>query len=235
MLNFKNRFQGFELLDEINNSIDKLDLQQNLSELNTINTLLGGHSITLSGFKHLLKCHYHQAPIIVAEIGCGGADNIIVLAKYCKLHNIEAQFYGIDLKYDCIEFAKAKCSHFDNIIFIESSYELVAFKTTPHIIFNSLFCHHFSNNQIKTMFDWMTANCTIGFFINDLQRNKIGYWSIKLLTQLFSRSYLVKNDAPISVKRGFIKNDFKYYKNNLEGKLIIHWRWAFRFLIIYTK
>ncbi len=48
MLNLKSRSDTKELLD--NDDIPKLDLYQNLKELNFINTWLGGHNVTLKGF-----------------------------------------------------------------------------------------------------------------------------------------------------------------------------------------
>jgi hypothetical protein len=64
----------------------------------------------------------------------------------------------------------------------------------------------------------------------------LAYYSIKWLTRLFSKSYLVKNDAPISVERGFIKKEWE----NLCGlagikPVSIQWQWAFRHLIVYKK
>ena len=49
MLNFKTRSNQKELLDQ--NDIPTLDLNQNLLELNYINTWLGGHQVTLNGLK----------------------------------------------------------------------------------------------------------------------------------------------------------------------------------------
>lgn len=80
----------------------------------------------------------------------------------------------------------------------------------------------------------MQQNSTIGFFINDLQRNWFAYHSIKIITQLFSSSYLVKNDAPLSVARGFHKKEWINIFNKAGIKnYTIKWKWAFRYLIIF--
>ena len=52
-MNFKKRSYKKELLDGDN--IPFVDIEQNMKEINTINTLLGGHSITLDGVKKLLS------------------------------------------------------------------------------------------------------------------------------------------------------------------------------------
>jgi hypothetical protein len=82
------------------------------------------------------------------------------------------------------------------------------------------------------MLNWMCTNAGLGFFINDLHRHFLAYYSIKILTGLFSKSYLVKNDAPLSVQRGFIKKEWEdlMHKSAIDN-YSIQWKWAFRWLI----
>jgi hypothetical protein len=59
------------------------------------------------------------------------------------------------------------------------------------------------------------------------------YHSIRILTSLFSKSYLVKNDAPLSVLRGFKKRELTTLLDKAGiSKYTIKWRWAFRWLVI---
>jgi hypothetical protein len=103
----------------------------------------------------------------------------------------------------------------------------------PAIIFSSLFCHHFNESELVKMLQWMKEYSNSGFFINDLQRHPLAYYSIKFLTSIFSKSYLVKNDAPLSVARGFKKNEWIALLA-AAGILQYHikWKWAFRYLIV---
>jgi hypothetical protein len=53
---------------------------------------------------------------------------------------------------------------------------------------------------------------------------------------LFSKSYLVKNDAPLSVLRGFSRNEWKILMEKAGIKNYkIKWKWAFRWLILVEK
>jgi hypothetical protein len=46
-----------------------------------------------------------------------------------------------------------------------SDYAAVNFdKNQPDIIFSSLFCHHFTNEELVSMLQWMKQNSRIGFF-----------------------------------------------------------------------
>jgi hypothetical protein len=82
------------------------------------------------------------------------------------------------------------------------------------------------------MLVWMNENASVGFFINDLHRHPLAYHFIKITSKFFSKSYLVKNDAPLSVLRGFKKIEWKQLlrKAGLENASV-KWRWAFRYLV----
>lgn len=201
-----------------------------MEELDTINTLLGGHAITVKGFINLTGS---RKKITVCEIGCGGGDNLVAIAKWCRKNKVQLNCTGIDLKAECIAVANEQPVLKDKAIWLVSDYAAVPFETKPDIIFSSLFCHHFTDEALVTQLQWMRANSTIGFFINDLHRHRLAYYSIRLLTKLFSSSYLVKNDAPLSVARGFLKTEWKTLceRAGISGAGI-QWKWAFRHLII---
>jgi hypothetical protein len=47
---------------------------------------------------------------------------------------------------------------------------------------------------------------------------------------------LVKNDAPISVERGFKKKEWVQLSQQAGIEdVLIQWEWAFRYLIVYKK
>jgi 2-polyprenyl-3-methyl-5-hydroxy-6-metoxy-1,4-benzoquinol methylase len=233
MPNFKERSYQKELLDRDN--IPFADIKRNMQELDFINLKLGGHAITLKGVKRLLQIYNGNDPLHIAEIGCGGGDNLRVIKKYLQQRNIPVQLTGIDINKECIAFAQQQKRN-SEIDFIHSDYKNVVFKQKPHIIFSSLFCHHFIQEELIEMMHWMKANSKFGFFINDLHRHPLAYYSIQLLTKTFSKSYLVKNDAPLSVQRGFKKNDWqKIFADANLPNFKIQWQWAFRWLVIYKN
>ena len=235
MIDFKKRSSEEEILDRQNIPFE--DIAQNMKELEWINSNLGGHKISIIGFEELWKKWMQElanfnGSISVCEIGCGGGDNLKAINNYCGNKNIPSKFIGIDINKDCIAFAKEKSS-IKNPEFIVNDYKNISFKNKPDIIFSSLFCHHFSGEDLVEMIQWMKENSTVGFFINDLHRHPFAYYFIKTTTSIFSKSYLVKNDAPLSVLRGFRKNEWKDIFTKAGIKTFsIKWKWAFRHLIV---
>ncbi|MGB4845558.1 MAG: methyltransferase domain-containing protein [Ferruginibacter sp.] len=231
MINLRNRSYEKELLDE--DDIPFADIRQNMKELNTINSYLGGHKITIAGVSKLISEQAIQKPIHICEIGCGGGDNLKVISKYCIKKKIPAIFTGIDIKPGCIAFAKQQYPELDANWICSDYQKADLIKHKPDIIFSSLFCHHFTEEELVLMLVWMKKNATTGFFINDLHRHTLAYYSIKLVTSLLSKSYLVKNDAPLSVARGFTKVEWEeIFKAAGISNFSISWKWAFRHLLI---
>jgi 2-polyprenyl-3-methyl-5-hydroxy-6-metoxy-1,4-benzoquinol methylase len=226
-MNFIFRSYQPELLDKPD--IPAVDIQRNLYELSIINKKLGGHACTLAGFYQLAK---KRKGLHVCEIGCGGGDNLKAIEKSVAHEKKNIHFTGIDINPDCIRVAE-NISWDSCTEFITSDYKKVNFQSKPHIIFCSLFCHHFNEAELIQMFRWMKENSLYGFYINDLHRHPLAYHSIHLLTSLFSKSYLVKHDAPLSVLRGFKKTELKTLLEEAGiFKYTIQWKWAFRWLVI---
>jgi ubiquinone/menaquinone biosynthesis C-methylase UbiE len=233
MPSFKQRSYQKELLD--NPDIPFKDIRRNMEELDFINRYLGGHQISINGLEKLLKNHNQKGPVKIVELGCGGGDNLRALSKWAEKKKIEVELTGIDINEACIEFARSIEKN-RNIRFINSDYKLAGFESKPDILFSSLFCHHFTDPEIIFMLRWMEQNARIGFFINDLHRHPLAWHLIRILTRTFSKSYLVKNDAPLSVQRGFTKNEWEFlFEKAGISNYNCEWKWAFRWLVTCSR
>jgi 2-polyprenyl-3-methyl-5-hydroxy-6-metoxy-1,4-benzoquinol methylase len=230
MIDLSHRSYQAELMDR--DDIPFAAMAQTLKELNVINTRLGGHAITLSGVKKLAS---QDSPVTICEIGCGGGDNLQAIYKYCNKRNLPVDFIGIDMNAECIAFAKQQYPNLP-CKWICSDYAAATLENKPAIIFSSLFCHHFTDEQLVQMLLWLKENSSHGFFINDLHRHWLAYYLIKYITRFFSRSYLVKNDACISVARSFRRSDWStlFAKAGIDI-YDISWRWAFRYLVTHKQ
>ena len=148
MPNFNERSYQKELLDR--DDIPFEAIQQNMKELDRINTLLGGHDITITGLKYVLDYDNTRIPVRICEIGCGGGDNLRVIRDWCRLYHIEVELMGVDINPHCIAYAQSRKEN-KGIEFVCSDYLHTTFQQQPHIIFSSLFGHHLDKQQFVQM------------------------------------------------------------------------------------
>ncbi|NLR93613.1 methyltransferase domain-containing protein [Flammeovirga agarivorans] len=230
MIDLSVRSNQLELLDQPD--IPTPDLYQNLKELHTINTLLGGYQVMLKGVEYFLQ-KYPQKEVTILDIGSGGGDTLKVIHQQFG-KKFKLKLIGVDLKGDCINYSRENCKDLP-IEFIESDYrDLLKQENDFDIIVSSLFCHHLKENDLVSLFQWMRNNAKMGGVVNDLHRHHLAYYSIKWITQVASSSYLVKNDACLSVARSFRKEDWKkiFQQSNIKA-FRMKWMWAFRWLITF--
>ncbi len=222
---FSQRSFQKELLD--NDEIPFDDIAVTLDELHFINTYLGGYNATRCGLRKL--CSRNASKLKIADIGCGGGHNLMEIEKWCGKRGIEVDLVGIDLKEECTKYASEKTKHLSNIRYITSDYRDV--EEDFDIVHSCLFTHHLNDDQLENYLKWALEHSRIGVLVNDLHRNPLAYHSIKVLTALFSKSYLVKNDACLSVLRSFKAGEWERFAPGCD----VHWNWAFRYTTIIRK
>ena len=230
---FKFRSDKKEYLDSA--VIPTRDLYLNLDELNSINKLLGGYHASLKGLTSILKSHRNIKTIL--DIGCASGDTILQLAQFSHKTNEHLFFYGVDLKTDCIRYAENNLAALPNKKLICDDYRNISGELLDKtdVIHCSLFLHHLTDDEIINLFKFTKSHHCI-LLANDLHRNWFAYYSIRLLTFLFSKSWLVQNDAPISVMRGFKKSELvQLLKKAGFSNYSVKWTWAFRYVIIAVE
>lgn len=222
-----------EIMDDLDCSGAVLD--QSLKELEIINRLLGGNSLTIDGIRRLEKSiSYPIQKLTICDLGCGGGDMLKRVSSWASENNIEVELIGIDANPNVIEYAIQNCRSIPKIKFITLDVFSEEFKNQQFdIILSTLFFHHFDNHQLEYLFRTLTNQCRVGLVVNDLHRHWFAYYSIKVLTRVFSKSSMVRNDAPLSVQRSFIRSDILALMSTSGiKKFQLRWRWAFRWQLI---
>lgn len=231
-MSFKKRSYQEELMDDLESSGEIIS--QTLKELETINRLLGGNQVTLNGLELLTK-NASSEPIRIADLGCGGGDMLKLVAKWAKRKQLNVELIGFDANPHIIDYAQKHCKEYSNISFQVKDIFSEAFKKEKFdVILCTLFTHHFHENDLIRIFKQFKDQARLGVVINDLHRHWLAYYSIKLLTKVFSKSEMVKFDGPLSVKRAFIKAELTEIleKASISPKHL-SWQWAFRWQLVF--
>lgn len=212
------------------------ELRRNLQELEVINNWLGGHKVVLDALDKVAK-EYPGKTLTIADIGCGGGDTLKSIAEWAGKKGRNVQLIGIDANDFMVQYARRQCSRFDNISIEQHDVFSPAFARERYdVVVCSLFCHHFTDEQLATMFRQFYEQVNIAIIINDLHRHWFAYYSIKYITAVFSGSRLVKNDAPLSVCRAFRRHELESLMQQAGiNNFTLRWMWAFRWQLILYK
>lgn len=219
------RSEELEIMDDFN--ISGPVVSQTLRELDVINRVLGGNAISINAFKNL----HHEHPISsLADLGCGGAD----ILKQMHKHAPKTNFIGFDANPHIINYAQENTIAHENIQVVCENIFSPEFKQRSFdVIHCCLFLHHFTKQQLIDLFKQFSQQAKRAIIFNDLHRHFLAYHSIKWITYFFSRSYMVRNDAAISVARGFKKSEIIELLNESGiTNYTIQWKWAFRWKLI---
>ncbi len=230
MSNFlRKRSYEIELMDDLRSSGPVID--QTLKELAIINRLLGGNYVTLRGLNAFVK---PGEPLHIIDIGCGGGDMMMLMCDWAVKNGFDIRITGVDANPNIIEYARKNTAAYPQIDYVACDVFSKEFRQLRcDVVTSTLFTHHFTDEQLVRLFSQLKGQARKGIVINDLHRHWFAYHSIKVLTRFFSKSKMVRNDAAVSVKRSFRRNEIAtvLFKSGIHG-FDLSWHWAFRWKIV---
>lgn len=226
-----------EIMDDPTIGFD--EFRQTLQQISVINRLTGAYRPTIRAIQYFLKRHPPVSePLKVLDIGSGYGDFARKIDAWSERVGRAVEVTAVDLNPWSEKAAREVTSTTAKIRYITCNAFDLPDQESYHVIINSLFTHHLTDNQIVTVLKWMTRHCLYGWFINDLHRHPIAYQFIKNFVRVFGFNRLVRNDAPLSVARSFCRRDWIEYLRHAQldaDQVQIQWYWGFRYGVLYSK
>ena len=229
---FKHRSAEVEIMDDL--SCSGTVVNKSLAELDTINKWLGGNRVTINGVEKLLANKKIPDVITIADLGCGSGEMLKLINEWAQRIKHSVSLTGFDANDSVTAYARSHLKDLHNAELITMDILSEEFKFQKFdIVVATLFFHHFTSEQLVDFFKQLRHQVRIGIVINDIHRHWLAYYSIQLLTRLFSRSPMVIHDAPLSVLRAFSKNELvDILKKADVANFSIQWCWAFRWQVV---
>jgi SAM-dependent methyltransferase len=235
-MNLTTRATTPELMDDL--SLATEELRQNLDELETVNTWLGGYRPVLAALAQLRPHFPPGRPLRLADLGSGGGDTLRRIAAWARRQRVPVALVGIDANAFMLDYAAAKSQAYPEISYAQLDIFSPEFAAQPYdVLTASLFCHHFTDAELVDLLRRWQQQAQVAVVINDLHRHPLAYYSIKYLTKLLGGSRLVQHDAPLSVARAFSRADWQRLLAAAGiARYTLRWCWAFRWqVVIYAE
>lgn len=229
MSRYATRSRQAEMMDDLTCSGPVV--RRTLRELEVINARLGGNRVTLDGVRELVKS-VPPHPLTLADLGCGGGDIARMLLSEFERTGQAIAVTGVDANPEIVAIAAEH--HGDRIHFVAMDIFSEEFRCMEFdIVTATLFFHHFTSEQLVGFIKQLLTQVKVGVVINDIHRHWLAYHSIRILTGVFSRSPMVRHDAPVSVMRAFTRKELKEILDAAGATdYTIRWRWAFRWQVV---
>jgi 2-polyprenyl-3-methyl-5-hydroxy-6-metoxy-1,4-benzoquinol methylase len=231
-MDFSKRSSSVEIMDDL--ACDGEVVFQTLRELDMINQWLGGNKVTIDALRNSWRLLPKDKEIIIADLGCGSGEMLRIISKLAEKENRKVKLIGFDANLHIIEYARRHSDEFSNLSFETTNVFSSAFQNQKFdFALATLFMHHFSEQELIDLFSSLKKQTRSAIIINDIHRHPLAYYSIKVLTHLFSRTPMVKFDAPLSVLRAFKKPELNEVMEKATIRIYhMKWKWAFRWQLI---
>ena len=200
-----------EILD--GEGLTEEDLDRALSEIRLVNRHLGGISGVLGPLDRIARPGRRGgwSRISLLDVGTGSADIPRAVIAWAKRSGIEATVAATDLHPATARIARRQTAAIAPAVrvFQGDGFRLPFADGAFDAVTASLFLHHFEEDDAARLvreFDRVASRAVI---INDLERHRIPWLAIRLFGWIGRASPMFRNDAPLSVLRGFTKAELR--------------------------
>jgi len=189
---------------------DLHELADNLRDLRRSNRLLGGARQSRLAIGRLVD---GLEPLTLIDVGCGGADIPVMLLADAARAGRELHVTAIDERSEVIEAARIARPGIGTV----AGLDLVVGdgRSIPYpdgafdIAHTSLVVHHLDPADAVALLREMARVSRRGVVVNDLVRGRLYLAGAWLLSHLVSGNRLSRNDAPLSVRRAYSRDELR--------------------------
>lgn len=180
-------------------------LDGNLRDLRRINRWLGGAALSAAALDALAA---HRAELTLLDVGTGGADIPVALARLARTRRRRLHAVGIDNRPEVLAAAARvrpnDVGGGDGIeLHVGDGRRLAYADRSFDVAHASLVLHHLDPAVAVDTLREMGRVARLGVVINDLDRTPLGWVGAWLIGHLLTANRYTRHDAPLSVRRAY--------------------------------
>ncbi len=143
-------------------------------------------------------------PLRVLDIGTGGGDIPIRLARRARRAGLALDVAGCDLSERAIEMARQQAAHAGaDVHFFRLDVLEDDIPANYDVLTSSLFLHHLSETEVVALLGKLKTATRRLVLFSDLKRSAYGFALAFIFTRLLSRSRVAQLDGPRSVRAAY--------------------------------
>lgn len=163
----------------------------------------------VAGWRRIYEHHIRPLePRTLLDIGCGGGDVALTLARWAQADGLALELTAIDPDPRALNYAKEH-SCLENISFQRAfSADLVQDERHFDIVVSNHLLHHLSPTELKNLCKDSERLAKRKVIHNDICRSDLAYLGFTLTTPFFRNSFIT-HDGLVSIQRSFTRNELR--------------------------
>ncbi len=224
-----------EIMDRPGNSRE--DLNAVLADISAINRRLGGVRAVLRGVRPFFERHAEPRPLKLLDIGTGGGDLPKELVRSAARSGVQLQVTAVDLDPNTAAIASRETDDVPQIRVVQAdAFRLPFAERSFDLVTASLFAHHFPHRDIVRLLGGLLRSARTAVVINDLRRHLVPWLAIHLVSRMGRLHPMVVHDGPLSVLRGFTKEELKRAARECgAGRFQVTHSWPYRLVLTIDR
>jgi 2-polyprenyl-3-methyl-5-hydroxy-6-metoxy-1,4-benzoquinol methylase len=209
------------------------ELRDDLANLRKLNRWFGGVSAVLNPLKSLLTLEHDWT---ILDLATGSADIPKAVSSWSRAQGIRLKIDAVDFQSSTLAVAAEYCLDCPDIKFHQADIRSFHPDRQWDVAVCSLALHHFSESDAIQVLRRASALATRIVIVSDLRRCAVGTLGVDLLTAVWMRAPMTRNDARASVRRAFSFSEFAELARSAGWHSFDHCRVrAFRQTLILRK
>lgn len=144
----------------------------------------------------------------ILDVGCGGGDITVALARWALRDGLDVQVLGIDPDERAWRFARARAAASgipaENLEFRRAySHELLAEPGRFDVIVSNHLLHHLDESQLRGLWQDSSSLATRLVLHADIHRSRAAWLLFGAATLPLARSSFIRRDGLTSIRRSF--------------------------------
>ncbi len=204
------------------------ELERDLDNLATLNRLFGSHTLVLDFLRRRLDTSRAWS---ILDLATGSGDIPRAIASWAARAGVALTVDAVDAQASTLEIARQRSAAFPNLRFHEgdirtfgSGRERDTDSASWDVVLCSLALHHFSEEDAVRVLRRAAALAHRHVLVSDLRRCAAGTIGVDLLTAVWMREPMTRNDARASVRRAFSFDELAALARDADWKNFQHAR-----------
>lgn len=210
------------------------DVQASFDDLWRINRFVGGiPALTRHLYPYLIQ---ETETMTVIDVAAGSGQISAHIALWAQQNGCRLRIYGLDIASRNLRIASDYLSGSGQCFIQADALQMPLPEAGVDYLISSLFVHHLEPPQVVRFLKESFKCVRKAIIISDLERGRLPLIAFKLGQTIFARSYLTRHDGPVSIRRGYTKNEL--YMMAIEAELTdvsVHRHFPWRITLVAEK